>query len=163
MMKEVHIFCIGPNLNGLFGRQYGTATGYSYSAANKNMVVTWGENTFYDYLLNPKKYIPILYFRAPSHLGSSRDYNVDMIPKFIMANGALVRVLINTDVTKYLYFKAVDGSFVYNKGKVHKVPATDMEALKSSLLGIFQKRRARNKYGLDDNTVDFIGHVPAEI
>ena len=36
----------------------------------------------------------------------------------MMANGTLVRVLIHTDVTKYLYFKAVDGSFVYNKGKV---------------------------------------------
>lgn len=36
----------------------------------------------------------------------------------MMANGALVRVLIHTDVTKYLNFKAVDGSFVYNKGKV---------------------------------------------
>ena len=35
-----------------------------------------------------------------------------------MANGALVRVLIHTDVTKYLYFKAVDGSYVFNKGKV---------------------------------------------
>ncbi|KAI7725148.1 hypothetical protein M8C21_010498 [Ambrosia artemisiifolia] len=130
--------------------------------------------------------------KPPAHLGSSRDYNVDMIPKFIMANGALVRVLIHTDVTKYLYFKAVDGSFVYNKGKVHKVPATDMEALKSPLMGIFEKRRARKffiyvqdyvendpkthegldltrvttkeliaKYGLDDNTVDFIGHALA--
>ncbi|KAG6408712.1 hypothetical protein SASPL_131733 [Salvia splendens] len=48
----------GPNLNGLFGRQSGTTPGYSYSAANKNMAVTWGENTLYDYLLNPKKYIP---------------------------------------------------------------------------------------------------------
>ncbi|CAK9147310.1 unnamed protein product [Ilex paraguariensis] len=48
----------GPNLNGLFGRQSGTAPGYSYSAANKNMAVIWGENTLYDYLLNPKKYIP---------------------------------------------------------------------------------------------------------
>ena len=36
----------------------------------------------------------------------------------MMANGGLVRVLIHTDVTKYLNFKAVDGSFVYNKGKV---------------------------------------------
>ncbi|KAL8262766.1 hypothetical protein R6Q59_024115 [Mikania micrantha] len=170
--------------------------------------------------------------KPPAHLGSSRDYNVDMIPKvsillillllllllffffffffffvylltsftiyiflfckYIMANGALVRVLIHTDVTKYLYFKAVDGSFVYNKGKVHKVPATDMEALKSPLMGIFEKRRARKffiyvqdyiendpkthegmdltrvttkeliaKYGLDDNTVDFIGHALA--
>ncbi|CAI0378395.1 unnamed protein product [Linum tenue] len=48
----------GPNLNGLFGRQSGTTAGYSYSAANKNMAVNWGENTLYDYLLNPKKYIP---------------------------------------------------------------------------------------------------------
>lgn len=36
----------------------------------------------------------------------------------MMANGTLVRVLIHTDVTKYLNFKVVDGSFVYNKGKV---------------------------------------------
>ncbi|CAI9101521.1 OLC1v1038861C1 [Oldenlandia corymbosa var. corymbosa] len=35
----------GPNLNGLFGRQSGTTAGYSYSAANKNMAVIWGENT----------------------------------------------------------------------------------------------------------------------
>lgn len=46
---------IGPNLNGLFGRQSGTTPGYSYSTANKNMAVIWEENTLYDYLLNPKK------------------------------------------------------------------------------------------------------------
>jgi RAB protein geranylgeranyltransferase component A len=37
----------------------------------------------------------------------------------MMANGNLVRVLIHTDVTKYLYFKAVDGGYVFNKGKVY--------------------------------------------
>jgi Rab GDP dissociation inhibitor len=36
----------------------------------------------------------------------------------MMANGALVRILIHTDVTKYLLFKAVDGSYVYKQGKV---------------------------------------------
>ncbi|KAL1557851.1 guanosine nucleotide diphosphate dissociation inhibitor-like protein [Salvia divinorum] len=77
------------------------------------------------------------------NLGASREYNVDMIPKFMMANGTLVRVLIHANVTKYLNFKAVDGSFVYNKGKIHKVPATDVEALKSPLMGLFEKRRAR--------------------
>uniref|UniRef100_A0A7N2L341 Cytochrome c domain-containing protein n=2 Tax=Quercus TaxID=3511 RepID=A0A7N2L341_QUELO len=56
----------GPNLNGLFGRQSGTTPGYSYSAANKNMAVTWGENTLYDYLLNPKKEL-----RYPSNLNPS--------------------------------------------------------------------------------------------
>ncbi|KAH6767022.1 GDP dissociation inhibitor family protein / Rab GTPase activator family protein [Perilla frutescens var. hirtella] len=79
----------------------------------------------------------------PESFGASREYNVDMIPKFMMANGTLVRVLIHANVTKYLNFKAVDGSFVYNKGKIHKVPATDVEALKSPLMGLFEKRRAR--------------------
>ncbi|KAE8009286.1 hypothetical protein FH972_005733 [Carpinus fangiana] len=128
----------------------------------------------------------------PERLGSSREYNVDMIPKFMMANGKLVRILIHTDVTKYLHFKAVDGSFVYNKGKIYKVPASDVEALKSSLMGLFEKRRARKffifvqdyedndpkshegldlnkvtarelitKYGLEDDTIDIIGHALA--
>ncbi|XVF61169.1 hypothetical protein PTKIN_Ptkin08bG0108100 [Pterospermum kingtungense] len=48
----------GPNLYGLFGRQSGTTPGYSYSAANKSMAVISEERTLYDYLLNPKKYIP---------------------------------------------------------------------------------------------------------
>lgn len=36
----------------------------------------------------------------------------------MMANGTLVRVLIHTNVTRYLSFKGVDGSYVFNKGKV---------------------------------------------
>ena len=47
----------GPNLHGLFGRQSGLADGYSYSTANKNSGVVWGEDTLFDYLLAPKKYI----------------------------------------------------------------------------------------------------------
>ncbi|EIE23141.1 rab GDP dissociation inhibitor protein [Coccomyxa subellipsoidea C-169] len=82
--------------------------------------------------------------QPPKSLGPSRDYNVDMVPKFIMNSGELVRVLVHTDVTKYLEFKGVDGSFVQNKGRVEKVPATDYEALRSPLLGLFEKRRLRN-------------------
>uniref|UniRef100_A0A7S0Q9Q1 Cytochrome c domain-containing protein n=1 Tax=Coccolithus braarudii TaxID=221442 RepID=A0A7S0Q9Q1_9EUKA len=48
----------GPNLNGLFGRKTGQAAGFSYSAANVNKGITWEEDTLFDYLLNPKKYIP---------------------------------------------------------------------------------------------------------
>ena len=32
----------------------------------------------------------------------------------------MVRILVHTDVTKYLEFKAVDGSYVLNKGRVEK-------------------------------------------
>ena len=47
----------GPNLHGIFGRQSGQATGYSFSDANKNSGIIWGEDTLFDYLLAPKKYI----------------------------------------------------------------------------------------------------------
>jgi Rab GDP dissociation inhibitor len=53
----------------------------------------------------------------------------------------LVQILVKTDVTRYLEFKAVDGSFVMSEGKVYKVPSTSAEALKSSLMGILEKRR----------------------
>ena len=36
--------------------------------------------------------------KPPAKLGPSRDYNVDMVPKFIMAGGELVRVLVHTGI-----------------------------------------------------------------
>ena len=48
----------GPNLHGLFGRTTGSAGGYSYSQANKSKGITWNDDTLFEYLENPKKYIP---------------------------------------------------------------------------------------------------------
>ncbi|XP_054715900.1 rab GDP dissociation inhibitor beta-like [Uloborus diversus] len=76
--------------------------------------------------------------------GRSRDWNVDLIPKFLMANGQLVKLLIHTGVTRYLEFKSVEGSYVYKGGKIYKVPADEKEALGSNLMGMFEKRRFRN-------------------
>ncbi|XP_057298194.1 rab GDP dissociation inhibitor beta-like [Hydractinia symbiolongicarpus] len=77
--------------------------------------------------------------------GRGRDWNVDLIPKFIMAHGELTKLLIHTDVTRYLEFKQIEGSYVYKRGaNVFKVPASDKEALATSLMGIFEKRRFRN-------------------
>lgn len=80
---------------------------------------------------------------VPSYLGANRDYNVDLIPKFIMANGNLTKMLLHTKVTRYLEFKSIDGSYVYKNSKILKVPATPEEALKSPLMGLFEKRRFR--------------------
>lgn len=81
---------------------------------------------------------------APAAMGPSRDWNVDLVPKFIMACGKLVKILLHTKVTRYLEFKSVDGSYVFKDGKVQKVPATPSEALNSSLMGFFEKRSFRN-------------------
>ena len=139
---------------------------------------------------------------VPKQYGENRDWNVDLIPKYIMANGSLVKLLLKTNVSQYLEWKAVDGTFVYQwdkggiftKGKggvIHKVPATTAEAVKSSLMGMLEKNRCKNffqyiqdyesadpktqkglgpdvpfkdmikKFGLEPNTVDFVGHAIA--
>ncbi|RKP36313.1 cytochrome c-like domain-containing protein [Dimargaris cristalligena] len=49
---------VGPNLFQLFGRKSGTAEGYSFTAANVKKNVTWDDETLFEYLENPKKYIP---------------------------------------------------------------------------------------------------------
>lgn len=79
----------------------------------------------------------------PAELGRDRDYAIDLIPKFIIASGELTRILVHTDVTRYLEFKQIAGSFVYRDGKISKVPSTEMEAVRSPLMGLFEKRRAK--------------------
>lgn len=75
--------------------------------------------------------------------GRDRDWCVDLIPKFLMANGELTNILVHTDVTKYIEFKQIGGSYVYRGGRISKVPSNEVEALKSSLMGIFEKRRMK--------------------
>lgn len=119
-------------------------------------------------------------------LGQNYQTCIDQVPKFLMANGDLSKILIHTKVTNYVDFHAVDGSFVFrgSNQKPYKVPATASEALTSGLMGIFQKRRLRNfltfvkdtdpktlgektageimtEYKLDENTQSFVGHAMA--
>ena len=65
----------------------------------------------------------------------------------------MVKLLLSTNVSQYLEWKCIDGTFVYQwdeggifskaKGVIHKVPANDKEALSSDLMGIFQKNHCR--------------------
>ncbi|KAL2815691.1 GDP dissociation inhibitor [Aspergillus granulosus] len=128
--------------------------------------------------------------------GRVNDWNVDLVPKLLMANGELTNILVSTDVTRYLEFKQIAGSYVQQgkgpKATVAKVPSDANEALRSSLMGLFEKRRAKkflewvgdfkeedpsthqglniatctmkdvyDKFSLEDNTRDFVGHSMA--
>jgi Rab GDP dissociation inhibitor len=137
----------------------------------------------------------------PKELGANRDWNVDLIPKFIMGSGNLVKILLKTGVSKYLEWKACDRSYVYmpteggmfsSAKQIHSVPTTPGEGLKSSMMGVLEKPRFINfinfivnwneanpsslqgldpkrhtmeqvyqKYGLQEGTIDFIGHAVA--
>ena len=65
-----------------------------------------------------------------------------------MGNGPLCNILVSTDGTKYLECKQIAGSYVQqgngSKATVAKVPSDAGEALRSPLMGLFEKRRARN-------------------
>lgn len=88
-------------------------------------------------------------------LGADRDYNIDLIPKFVMADGSLVKILVKTGVDRYLTWKKVDACYVYSatagkgffssgKPGVEKVPATAEEAMGTPLVGMFQKMNLRS-------------------
>ena len=49
---------VGPLLNGLAGRKSGTIEGFNYSDANKNSGIVWSEETFKDYIKDPRAKIP---------------------------------------------------------------------------------------------------------
>ncbi|CBQ73095.1 probable CYTOCHROME C [Sporisorium reilianum SRZ2] len=49
---------VGPNLHGLFGRKTGQSPGYAYSQSNLNKGIEWNSETLFEYLENPKRYIP---------------------------------------------------------------------------------------------------------
>merc|ERR1712117_137829 len=48
----------GPPLWGIMGRTSGTCEGFAYSEANKNSGIVWSDKHMFEYLVNPKKYIP---------------------------------------------------------------------------------------------------------
>lgn len=131
-----------------------------------------------------------------SKFGRGRDWNVDLIPKLLMADGKLVKTLLATGVTRYLEFKMIEGSYVYisggkKNGKFSKIPANETEVLKSDLMGMFEKKKVASflswvlefdkkdpktwksftesstmqdvysSFGLEKNTIDFIGHAIA--
>lgn len=49
---------VGPNLHKILGRKTGSASGFNYSTANKQKNITWTEEAMFEYLQNPKQYIP---------------------------------------------------------------------------------------------------------
>lgn len=49
---------LGPNLNGVFGRQAGTLPGFNYSPALKASGIRWDDKTLDEFLAAPQKRVP---------------------------------------------------------------------------------------------------------
>lgn len=71
-------------------------------------------------------------------------------------------MLLYTEVTRYLDFKVVEGSFVYKGGKIYKVPSTETEALASSECGS-PDLRTGGKVDTQSRPLFARGHIPCEV
>lgn len=49
---------VGPSLYKVVGRKAGSVAGFNYSDANKNSGITWTPDVLFDYLKDPKAYVP---------------------------------------------------------------------------------------------------------
>ena len=49
---------VGPSLHKIVGRNAGSVPGFSYSDANKNSGITWTPEVLFEYLKDPKAYVP---------------------------------------------------------------------------------------------------------
>jgi len=49
---------VGPKLNGIIGRAAGSVDGFNYSPANKGSGVTWTDDNFKKYIVDPKAFMP---------------------------------------------------------------------------------------------------------
>ena len=133
-------------------------------------------------------------------LDEDKDWNIDLIPKIIMTNSPLVKILLITYVYQFIEWKNIEEAFVYQydkggmfsspKGKIYKVPSSIDDINNSDLMGMFEKGRCKkfynfiqnlknedinnnkieinisfkdliDQYGLEINTIDFIGHAIA--
>jgi len=49
---------VGPSLYGIVGRESGQVEGFKYSEANANSGITWTKDVLFEYLENPRGYMP---------------------------------------------------------------------------------------------------------
>lgn len=90
--------------------------------------------------------------KVPEELGPERDWSIDKIPKFVIANGTQVKMLIKLGVVEGIEYCCVEQTFVCqyikpllgkNRLEIYKVPVSAGEALKSDLMGMFEKNKCR--------------------
>lgn len=120
-----------------------------------------------------------------------RHFCIDLVPKLMLADGKVREFLHKLNIFEVVDFVTIPGSFIYKNRKIHTIPSNEKEAIKSGVIGIFQKPRVVKffwdvnryckmdederrkasfprtmreyfeKYGLDKNAQEFIGHAIA--
>eukprot|EP00741_Cyanophora_paradoxa_P002447 tig00000076_g2372.t1 len=68
-----------------------------------------------------------------------RAFTFDLMPRLIFATGAMVDALIRSNVSSYVDFRAVQGTFIHVKGEFHRIPSSKGDIFQSKLLSLPEK------------------------
>ncbi|XP_066571017.1 rab proteins geranylgeranyltransferase component A 1 isoform X2 [Amia ocellicauda] len=80
---------------------------------------------------------PITYSKI---LKEGRRFNIDLVSKLLYSRGALVDLLIKSNVSRYAEFKNVTRILTYQNGKVQQVPCSRADVFASKQLTVVEKR-----------------------
>ena len=72
----------GPNLFGVIGRKSGQVAGFKYTKANTESGIEWSNQTMFDYLKDPKKYIK---GTKMAFVGLKKDADIENVIAYLMA------------------------------------------------------------------------------
>ena len=116
---------------------------------------------------------------------------IDLVPKLMLADGEVREFLGLMGIFDVVDFVSIPGSFIYKGKKVHTVPASEKDAMRSGIIGLFQKpkvvrffwdvnkyckmsekqkqahplpktmREYFDRYGIGTDAREFIGHAVA--
>ncbi|XP_064608436.1 rab proteins geranylgeranyltransferase component A 2-like [Liolophura sinensis] len=69
-----------------------------------------------------------------------RKFNIDLSPRLLYCRGAMVELLINSDVSKYCEFKTITRVLTYLNGELQKVPCSRADVFSSKSVSMIEKR-----------------------
>jgi RAB protein geranylgeranyltransferase component A len=80
-----------------------------------------------------------------SLLQQRRRFAIDVHPRYVLARGALIDLLVRSEVSNYLEFKTMEAQFVFvgdeSGGHIERVPTSRNDLFGSKSLGLLDKRR----------------------
>lgn len=118
-------------------------------------------------------------------LEQDRHFNVDLTPKLLLQDSRMKDFLLENGIHELVSFASIKGSFIYTD-RLHSIPTSETESLRSSVVSLTQKYRVIKffwhvrkyfddtnitmkrtmleefqSFGLSEESMSFIGHAIA--
>lgn len=73
-----------------------------------------------------------------------RKFNIDLAPKLLYSRGALVELLISSNIARYTEFRNVSRVVTWHEGKLTPVPCSRADVFSTQNISVVEKRMLMN-------------------